>query len=373
MQDDAFVVVFPSEFSKPKMPQLISNIKKILKTAGQKFEFVRRDGDIVIVGANDPVLASSAINQLFGISRIAIARRADPDLRSIVAEVTRLGGSLLLRGERFLVKVEGSASGFVPKDAEIAITSSIIEKKSEQGAAPGTENRYDKLLYTYITKKSAYVCIFLDDGHGGAVNFSLQRQTLCPIYDEVSAVSCIEAIRQGYDVKIIVPYKKRSELVKIAKLLNRVIRFTAQEDVELEFYNFGPGSRVSNQLDWQSSMVRLCIIVAANNRVSRISLPVTNQIFPVGFVDSMCEYVIKSGLCCHIPLEGRENDIRGMAKTYVLEKFFGRIKPQRGSKFADISETRFGDNARIALKTRRVISVRLGPNNLHDILDALEQ
>ena len=269
--------------------------------------------------------------------------------------------------------VEGSARGFVPKDAEIAITSSIIEKKSGRGAAPGTENRHDKLLYTYITKKSAYVCIFVDDGRGGAVNFSLQQRTLCPVYDEVSAVSCIEAIRQGYDAKIIAVYKKRSELVKIAKLLSRVMQFTAQADVRLEFYNLGSKLGISGRFDWQSSVARLCCIVAAENGIPRVSLPVTNQMFPPRFVDSICGYVTRSGLSYHIPLEGRENDMRDMARAYVLEKFFGRTRPQKDSAFADVSDARFKNNAGAALKTRRAVCVHLGPNNLHDILDALER
>ena len=131
MNEISYVVVFPSIFSKNKIPQLIKNIKKILKIKNQKYSSVKRDGDIILVNANDPVFASSAINLLFGIEKITIARQVKNDFQNIISEITSIGGNLLLKGEKFLVRVEGISKGFLVKDIEIAATSSIIEKKSD--------------------------------------------------------------------------------------------------------------------------------------------------------------------------------------------------------------------------------------------------
>ena len=130
MKEVSYVVVFPTVFSKNKIPQLISNIKKILKIRNQEFKSIKRDGDVILVNSGDPVFSSSAINLLFGIEKVAIARQVKNDFKTIVSEITSLGGNLLLKGEKFLVKVEGTTKGFFPKDIEIAATSSIIEKKS---------------------------------------------------------------------------------------------------------------------------------------------------------------------------------------------------------------------------------------------------
>ncbi len=62
MTENSYVIVFPTEFSKNKISQLAVNIKKILKLKNQKFSSVKRDNDVIIVDANDPVFASSAIN-----------------------------------------------------------------------------------------------------------------------------------------------------------------------------------------------------------------------------------------------------------------------------------------------------------------------
>ncbi len=64
MKDEVFVVVFPSIFSKNKVSSLITNIKKVLKIQNQEFRKIRKEGSVIIVEANDPVFASSAINTL---------------------------------------------------------------------------------------------------------------------------------------------------------------------------------------------------------------------------------------------------------------------------------------------------------------------
>jgi adenylyl- and sulfurtransferase ThiI len=175
MNEISYVIVFPTIFSKNKIPQLIKNIKKILKIKNQQYNSVKRDGDIILVDANDPVFASSAINLLFGIEKIAIARQIKNDFQNIVAEITTIGGNLLLKGEKFLVRVEGISKGFLVKDVEIAPTSNIIEKKSNLGTHPGTEEKFDKLLYTYLTKNYAYISIFSDTGKGG-IPYQSQEQ-----------------------------------------------------------------------------------------------------------------------------------------------------------------------------------------------------
>jgi len=75
VSENASVVVFPSIFAKNKINSLVSNIKKILKIKNQKYQEIRRDNSLIVVDANDPVFTSSAINLLFGIERVAIAKQ----------------------------------------------------------------------------------------------------------------------------------------------------------------------------------------------------------------------------------------------------------------------------------------------------------
>ena len=79
MKDEVLIVVFPSIFSKNKVNSLIINIKKVLKIQKQNFRKIRKEGDIIIVEVDDPVFASSAINTLFGIKGVAIAKQVTND------------------------------------------------------------------------------------------------------------------------------------------------------------------------------------------------------------------------------------------------------------------------------------------------------
>ena len=58
MSNENYVVVFPSLFAANKITLLIKNIKKILKINNQGYSKVSRDGNLILIDANDPVFAS---------------------------------------------------------------------------------------------------------------------------------------------------------------------------------------------------------------------------------------------------------------------------------------------------------------------------
>ena len=368
MNEISYVVVFPTIFSKNKIPQLISNIKKILRIKNQQFRSVKRDGGVILVDANDPVFASTAINLLFGIEKIAIARQTRNDFQGIVSEITSIGGNLLLKGEKFLVKVEGISKGFVTKDVEIAATSNIIEKKSKLGAHPGTDDKFDKLLYTYLTKNNAYICIFSDEGKGG-IPYELQsQQTICAIYDEISAVSCFETIKQGYDVKIIICYRQTSELMNLSKMINQIIPRLLQESIEFEFLHLKISSNgIKNYLIYINSILE--VLLRYPN--SRVSLALSPLIFSTNFIDNSLKRVFEKRKIPILPLSGVDANLFDDAKEIGLERNFKKMEKMitiTSNEIPAFSKKDVDD----ALKTKIKIKIQAGPNNIHDILDSLE-
>ena len=375
MNDNASVVVFPSIFAKNKVNSLVSNIKKILNIRNQQFQNIRKDGSVIVVEANDPVFASSAINLLFGIERVAIAKQVKNEFDIVVSAITKIGSNLLLKGEKFYVKVEGHAVGYVPKDIEIAATSSLIEKTTKLGTKPGTEEKYDKLLYTYLTKSNAYVCIFTDKGHGGVPNNSQNERTVCCIYDELSAISCLEAIKEGFDVKIIVCYKKQSDLLNLVKILNNLLSRMIQEKVDLEFFQLTiKGSSTQSYLHMVESITEILISCANSNNIKRVSLAVSSLIFSPRFVENIVKRVFQNGLIPHIPLSGLDNDILDNAKEIGLGKYLPRIEKLGKMKFASLvnDQKQAIKLANQALKSKRKITITIGPTNVHDILDSMK-
>ena len=374
MSENASVIVFPSIFAQNKINSLISNIKKILKIKNLKFQAIRREDSIIVVDANDPVFTSSAINLLFGIERVAIAKQVENEFNTVVSSITKIGSNLLLKGDKFYIKIEGYSTGYLPKDLEIATTSSLIEKTTKLGAKPGTENNNDKVLYTFLTKKHAYVCIYTDKGLGGIPYNSQNEKIVCSIFDELSAISCLETIKQGYDVKIVVFYNKKSELLNLVKILNKIIPRTLHSKIDLDFYQISISSGTKNFLLLVQTITEILITIAKLNKMKKISLSISPLIFPSSFVDAIIKRVFEKNIIPHIPLAGLDDDILDNAKEIGLGKFLPKIERFGKMRFNSFNTT-INEAKKIAKESehsKKSISIEVGANNIHDILDSLE-
>jgi len=370
LKDKILIVVFPSIFSKNKVTSLVMNIKKILKIQNQKFHKIRRDGDVIIVEADDPVFASSAINTLFGIKGVAIAKQVTNDFESIVNSISKVGVDVFLKGERFLLRVEGHAKGFVTKDIEIAATSSLIEKTAGTGIKPGTSKKYDRKLYVCLTKLNAYICIYYDNGLGGIPNNSQNKKIVCCVFDELSAVSCLETMKQGFDVKIIICYSKDSELLHLVKIINQIIRKTIKPKVSLEFYRIHVNKKLP-LLMLTEITARILVHVAIINNAGRISLSLSPLIYPVDFVESLIKQVYSKSLIPYFPLSGLDDNVFETAKEIGLEKYLSRIEKLGGSNFSNFKQStkEIEKIVKETITRKKTVLVNVGPNNVHDILD----
>ena len=160
MTKDTMVIVYPSAFAENKIDELTSNIKKILKIKSLKYTKIFKDDFLICVDADDPVFVSSAIGLLFGIKKIVIAKKVKSDFKTIVSEIGNISSNLLLKGEKFFVKADGNAKGFVLKDLELAGTSEIIQKNQKISAKPGTESKHDnycKFMLQNLMHTSAFL------------------------------------------------------------------------------------------------------------------------------------------------------------------------------------------------------------------------
>jgi len=373
MENNIVVAVFPSTFSQNKIRPLMTNIKKILKIQNQKFHKIKQDGDIIVVETDDPVFPSSTINSLFGIKGVAIAKQVPNNFEEIVNGISKVGENIFLEGEKFLIQVEGVAKGFVTKDVEIAATSAIIEKMAKKGVSPGTAEKHDKLLYVYLTKTTAYICIFYDNGLGGIPNNSQNKKVICCVFDELSAVSCIETIKQGFDVKIIICFTKQSELLNLVKMVNQLIHRTVKSKIDLEFYKILVDKRSSCFLLTEIT-AELLTRIATSNDIKRISLSLSPLIHPIDFLENIVMQVHKKNLIPYIPLSGLDDNVLTSAKEIGLEKYLPRIKKYGKSKFYDSNKSKEEIKKIVdkAVITKKIVSVRTSPNNVHEILDEIE-
>lgn len=364
------LVVFPSMFSANKLDYLISSISKILKIKDQNFTSIQKKDSIIIVEASDPVLASSAISLLFGIDRIAIANEVENNFDAVLAAITKTSMNLLLSGEKFLVRVEGSSKDYLPKDLEVAATSSLVEKSVSIQASAGTESHHNRLFYTYLAGSHAYVCIFIDKGLGGVPFNSQREKMICPIYDELSAISCLQTIKMGFGTEIVVGYSSDTDLLKIAKMLNRLLPLLVQESTKIQFCALPKNSDVTTKA---VIMTNVLISIATSKKIRNLSLPILPFLFPSKFIEENVTAVFKAKLVPWLPLSGMDSSIIENSKEIGLEKFLANLETMARTKFGKrtVPRTKIQKSVKGILKNIKTIQVKVGPKNVHDILDSL--
>jgi len=371
MSNENYIVVFPSLFAENKLSLLMANIKKILKIKNQNYSKISKDGNLILVDANDPVFASTTINLLFGIKQIIIAKKIKNDFTTVVNEISKMGTNLLLKGERFYVNVQGVPKGYVTKDVELSATSSLIENNKKINAKPGTEEKHDKLLFTYITKSNAYVSIFSDKGLGGTVNNSQNQKVVCGIFDEFSALACLETIKQGFEVKFVVFYQNHTELVNLVKILQRILPRTLQIQFEIEFYKIsGLGNNIASK---NFLVTEILPRIATREKISYVGLPISPLVFPSVFIKKIKLKIFKFGLIPFIPLSGIGLEIFENAKEIGFEKHVEKIEKILRTKIIEkrIKKLSKRDIDGI-IESKKTAKVKLGPNMLHEMLDALQ-
>jgi len=371
MSNENYIVVFPSLFAENKLSLLMANIKKILKIKNQNYSKISRDGNLILVDANDPVFASTTINLLFGIKQIIIAKKIKNDFTTVVNEISKIGTNLLLKGERFYVNVQGAPKGYVTKDVELSATSSLIENNKKINAKPGTEEKHDKLLFAYITKSNAYVSIFSDKGLGGTVNNSQNQKVVCGIFDEFSALACLETIKQGFEVKFVVFYQNQAELVNLVKILQRILPRTLQIQFEIEFYKI---SGLGNNLASKNFLVtEILPRIATREKISYVGLPISPLVFPSAFIKKIKLKIFGFGLIPFVPLSGIGLEIFENAKEIGFEKHVEKIEKILRTKIIEKRIKKLSErDIDGVVKSKKTARVNLGPNVLHEILDTLQ-
>ena len=368
MTKDTMVVVYPSTFAENKIDELIVNIKKILKIKSLKHSKIFKDDFLICIHADDPVFVSSAIGLLFGIKKIVIAKKIKNDFKIIISEIGNVSSNLLLKGEKFLVKADGKPKGFVLKDLELAATSEIIQKNQKISAKPGTESKHDKLLQIYVTKSNAYICIFVDNGLGGTVNNSQNQKIVCGIYDEFSAVNCLETIKQGFEPQILICYETRENLIHLVKILDKILPRMLKSEIELDFDKIQKFDKSSNGLLRKISHITEILIKSAKEKkITHIATAISPLIFPSTFSHTLQKRIFDEKIISHISLAGIDSGILENAKEIGMEKYLERIDKLSKMKFTKLKPKSIQKKS-----VKKTIKVKLGPNNIHTILDSLE-
>ncbi|RNJ73206.1 MAG: hypothetical protein EB832_02250 [Thaumarchaeota archaeon S14] len=362
MDSGALVAVVPNAFSRPRAALLASNVRAMLSARSLGFSSVRRDGDVIAVEADDPVFASSAIGLLFGASRVSIARRAGTSMAELVEAVSQTASGLLLRGERFVVRVGGRTPGYLARDAERAATSAIISSASRSGARPGTASAHDRAIHAHVARSHSYVGIFSDDGRGGVPFGSHAGTVACPVHDELSAVAMLECLRQGHDVLPVMAHSTDAERTRLMRPICRAVSSIPRASSRADFVRV-PRSRGAARL---AAAIGAAIASAHGAHAARVCVPTSPLVHGEALADSLGARVRDAGLAASFPLAGVESRIESHAAALGIGTMARHVARLCASRMGDLP-----DGAPPRESARQSLDVRVGPNMVHDALDSL--
>ena len=142
-----------------------------------------------------------------------------------------------------------------------------------------------------------------------------------------------------------------------------------KSEVELEFHKISKfGKKSEDVLSKNSLITNILIKSAKEKRISHISLATSPLIFPSTFVEALQKRIFSAGIIPHISLSGIDSEIMKNAKEIGMEKYVPKIE-----KFLKSNLTKSKSKLKNNEKTvKKIIKVKLGPNNVHAILDSLE-
>ena len=145
--------------------------------------------------------------------------------------------------------------------------------------------------------------------------------------------------------------------------------------IELEFFHVEiSDASAQNYLTLVETITEIMLSISSLNKFKRLSLSLSPNIFPQSFIDRISKIVYQNNIIPHMSLSGFDENILNHAKELGLEKYLTRIEKLGKMKFNSIvkGKTNAQNLAQKALKTKRVVTVTVGPNNVHDILDSLK-
>jgi hypothetical protein len=157
--------------------------------------------------------------------------------------------------------------------------------------------------------------------------------------------------------------------MNLVKIINQIIPRLVQDKIELEFFQLKiKPNGIKNYLIYVNSILEIML----KHSNSHVSLALSPLVFSTNFIDNSLKQVFAKKKIPIIPLAGVDDNLFNDAKEIGLERNIKKLE-----KIVTISSNEIPvfskKEVESALKTKKKISVQVGPNNIHDMLDSLEE
>jgi hypothetical protein len=359
------VIAFPSAFTNERA--LARTIRKARRGAIN----VNVEHNCVICESSDVVELASQLASMFGVESVAIAEKVSSNFSQLSHTIVEVGSKVIVPGDRFYVKViiqPTAKCNYVDRDIEFAASGALAVRLASINVLPAkTEKDASRLVLTVIGKEYAYVCMQIMTAPGGLIAGSHGR-ILSSIHGSLSFLSCLMAAKAGFECdSVILPYADESELEINAKLMQIFATRTGRKKQTILAMPINVPAKGMLSVLLKETIISKILIQCQNN--NRIVFPLTTTVHPIWLIESIIQETLSAGKIPFMPLLFLTSELGRYAEEAQIElnvtaANVAKVKLRRYSKAIEAE-------AKSAIKNRKRLELKIGPNYLHDIIDSI--
>jgi hypothetical protein len=337
----------------------------------------------IVFEVADVVEAAGITAELFGIGKVAIAKCTSNRFTDVVSTIVKIGKQTILPEEKFFIRVQISSKAkvsYIGRDIEFASSGNLIADLSPISAKPA-KNEYesDKTILAYIGKNSAYVSLQIDTGHGGIPSGSQKEKVVCSIHNTLSTLSCMLVIKYGFIPDFLIMYTNVDDLKENAKLFGRIAPTMSVKKYKIRLVHIDlPDVYNDHNLKLMLQEGVFSTILTLLPGKSGIVMPLSAAIHPQWFIESTVKRIISTGKMLWMPLMLLTDGVYQDAKNMDLEDKITSIDDLINNNMMMFKkceykkyERKIDALSKAAIKNMKTISLKIGPNYLHDIIDSV--
>lgn len=379
--DEPVLVIFPSYCSDTRRSKIVPVIRKRLELKNISIGRITYEKACIIIEVDNPVEAMSSISEIYGIDMVAVARKVRSQFQAIIDCIVRVGKQIVVPDCSFFVKVlvENSAKvGFASKDVQFIASGNLMTEAANHRnrlKIARDEKRADHKIICYVGRNMSYVFIHSETGLGG-LPFNYQHcKVLSTIHSVVSAASCLASLKCGLVPDICLLYHDAAELKDNAKLLGVVANRTNLKRLNIKVGHICTDIRDrSGEIFLLNEALAISLLSLLPGRY--IILPLNMYVHPFSFIEHTVQRMREVDKIALMPLLflGEEliniiSNLGGSQEKAQIDRFGLNIT-------IDVEDcrkyyNRVGKLSQLLIDNLQSISFKIGPNYIHDIIDAI--
>ncbi len=358
------VIVFPSLFTDEQA------LAKVIKKIYRGIKNTSVEDNCIVCETNDVIDLAFELSKMFGVERVAIAKKVSTNFSELSASIVEAGSRIIIPGDKFYIKVLLPSLSYLPyrsRDVEFACTGILASKLASVYALPAkSQEEASRLVLAVVGKKSAYVSISIMRGPGGLIAGSI-GEVFGSIYGSLSFISCMMAAKAGFDcTSIVLPYADHIDLEMNAKLAQLfAIRTGRKRQTILATQIKVPAKGPLLMLLKEKIISK--ILIQCQGKV--IALPLATAVHPFWFVQSIIHDAVFAGKVPLAPIVSLSDELSNYSKDVGIELRIGPLNIPETK--LDHYNDRIESEVRSAMEYMKKLDLKVGPNYLHDIIDAI--